>query len=52
MFVRKDVSNERLLATVSDYRAPDPKQLVRNVSEYLTRTRWGRTAEAALAEVG
>jgi nucleoside-diphosphate-sugar epimerase len=52
MFVHKKVSNERLRATVDDYRAPDPKQLVRNVSEYLTRTRWGRTEDGALAEVG
>jgi thioester reductase-like protein len=42
LFVTKDLRNERLAARMSDYRAPEPRELVRAACGHLVRTRWGR----------
>lgn len=47
LFIEKDVQNNHLVERLKDYRAPDPRQLIRNTCAALVRTRWGRTADAA-----
>lgn len=42
LFIRKEICNRRLVAALSEYRAPDARHLIRNTCEYLARTKWGR----------
>jgi nucleoside-diphosphate-sugar epimerase len=42
LFLDKDVRNERLAGTLRAYRAPDPRDLVRNTCRRLVETRWGK----------
>lgn len=42
LYVRKELDNARLRAVLTDYRAPDPAQLVRDTCAQLLATRWGR----------
>jgi len=41
LFVEKDVRNERLVAAVGGYRAPDAAELVARTCNHLVQTRWG-----------
>ena len=47
LFIEKEVQNGCLVKRLKGYRAPDPRQLIRNTCAALVRTRWGRTADAA-----
>jgi len=47
LFVEKDIQNQRLIANMTAYRAPEARQLIRNACEHLVRTRWGRTRHPA-----
>jgi nucleoside-diphosphate-sugar epimerase len=49
LFVQKNVRNEKLARALEDYRAPDAAELLRKTCDYLTRTRWGREADRAVA---
>jgi hypothetical protein len=42
LFLDKDVRNERLAGTLRAYRAPDPRDLIRNTCLRLVETRWGK----------
>jgi nucleoside-diphosphate-sugar epimerase len=46
LYVRKDVSNDRLRSVWPDYAPPDPRAFITATTAHLVRTRWGR-AEAA-----
>jgi len=42
LFVGKSFQNDNLRAALTQYRAPDPQQLVLNTVHYLVQTKWGR----------
>jgi nucleoside-diphosphate-sugar epimerase len=42
LFREKDIDNRRLASSYSAYRAPDPRELLKNTCDYLVQTRWGR----------
>jgi nucleoside-diphosphate-sugar epimerase len=46
LFIRKEVSNRKLVSALGDCRAPDTRRLIRNTCDYLVRSRWGRNAES------
>jgi nucleoside-diphosphate-sugar epimerase len=47
LFLDKDVRNERLASTMTAYRAPDPRNLIRSTCRRLVETRWGREIDRA-----
>ncbi len=51
LFIHKQIWNHNLVAALNDYRAPDPRALIRNTCEYLVRTRWGKHTDGAGREV-
>jgi len=40
LFVEKTVTNRKLAAMLTDYRAPDPHALLRRTCAHLVQTRW------------
>jgi hypothetical protein len=42
LFVEKEFLNAKLVSALSDYRAPEARQVIRNTCAYLVRTKWGR----------
>lgn len=42
LFSPKSFNNDRLIADYDDYRASDPRNIVKDVCDYLVRTRWGK----------
>jgi nucleoside-diphosphate-sugar epimerase len=42
LFIEKEFLNDRLVAALRDYRAPEARQVIRNTCSYLVRSRWGR----------
>jgi nucleoside-diphosphate-sugar epimerase len=47
LFAAKSIANERLVAALERYAAPNAKELVERTCEFLVRTRWGRRPDAA-----
>ena len=50
LFIRKQILNHNVVAALKDYRAPDPRRLIRNTCEYLVRTRWGKHTDEPVEE--
>jgi nucleoside-diphosphate-sugar epimerase len=42
LFVQKEFLNDKLVAALPGYKAPDQREVIRNTCEYLVRTRWGK----------
>jgi nucleoside-diphosphate-sugar epimerase len=42
LYIKKDFKNDNLKKIMKNYKAPDQKQLIANVTRYLVRTSWGR----------
>jgi thioester reductase-like protein len=42
LFIHKRILNDNVVAGVTQYRAPDMRQLIRNTCDYLVRTKWGK----------
>jgi nucleoside-diphosphate-sugar epimerase len=42
LFVEKEFQNDRMVSALSDYRAPEARQVIRNTCSYLVRTKWGK----------
>ena len=50
LFIHKQIQNHNVVAALKDYRAPDPRKLIRNTCEYLVRTKWGKHADGLVEE--
>lgn len=48
LFISKEIQNQELVSALSGYRAPDPRQLIRNTCKILVLTRWGRKSRHAI----
>jgi nucleoside-diphosphate-sugar epimerase len=42
LYREKDIDNRLLASRYSAYRAPDPRELLKNTCDYLVHTRWGK----------
>jgi nucleoside-diphosphate-sugar epimerase len=45
LFIHKELRNQKLVAALDNYRAPEMRRLIRKTCEYLVRTKWGRTEQ-------
>jgi thioester reductase-like protein len=50
LFIHKQIQNHNVVAALKDYRAPEPRKLIRNTCEYLVRTKWGKHADGLVEE--